>query len=1459
MADSFKIVASLDIDKSAKLIKDDIPKLQEYIKNEKIEITAGLNLSKSQSLIQAQLNTIANQAQAPTIHVGMDLGNSQSAVQGATNGLKTVQEQAKQTASAVKQVGQELSVNITDTSINKINKAFHVSSKATDEYRNNLKALATELSTAWNTYDEDKYYQTLRKIIDLIGQFQVKHKAISTSSSDYSSLMEQIATLEKSIGYRLKDSERFIIDPKFRSELEYVTGGFEKLEKILNSVFGRKWTFNTNLSGTNLRNFLDTQSVGIAELNTNYGKYAESQYGGANQARYFVETYEKLMELKSQAKATISDFDAMWDSITSPEDEQFFIKNIENVIAEILKLNNYTQRNNDPFGWFEPIIDDINSASQSISTLTSNISVLQNTASNSSSANSKNYFSNSIDILKNIQNFKEEENAVKTLEQTFKNLGATVTSVERKKSNGFLTSFTTEVKASTGEIEKFSYAWKNINAGTNSTTEDWRYVLTNIESSDKAVQRLIDSQKKYQSQVEATATSLKAQLNTIQSGYTDKNSAKYISNTSNQTALANQYKVVESAIEKLKTADQNTFASMKANAEAEITTLKNMVKQFQNAEYAATSLRTKDINTNKSIQTQELDKFISKISSSKPILDAMTGDISQLKALLNNITDATSFTKYLNELDIAKAKFESLKALYQSIGGYDKQLDNLAKSWQKQGIYVGNVQTTVENLKKSLANVTTADGLTTWVNDFKSQIGAISELPIKIAEYRQQISATSQEWYSQGILVGEIQTKMTSLARGLPKIKTQAGFEKWVTQWTELNQQATLLKSNLDRQVESQNNIYAIQTKIAGLNPTKDTAEIERLNKKLAVEQQTLANIQSEATLYTDLLSKEQQEQYITEQTAVSREKLTSALNASAVSYKNEITSAISTLQGLQNKSVFRTNASDPQVTQTKQDIQSLIGEYNNLMSVLETDKSPAALETVRTKLGELGVKLNQATTSAKQFETELRNDNGAEKLAQRVALLKAQLEALAKANPKALKRFGNEINSLMATLNNSPDGKAVDQVAKSVQLLRKEINNAGLAGKTFFQRLKDDAKKFTGWMSMTYVISMFTREVRQAITELKNIDTILTEISKTSDRTEESLRRLGATSFETASKYGQKASDYLTGVQEMSRAGFGEKESEQMAELSTLAQSAGDMTADLANEYLIATNAGYQFGGSTEKLTAVLNSQNYITNRNALNMSELAEATKIVSSQSAQAGIGIDEMTAAVGTMIATTQQGGEVAARAFRGILMNLQSVKSTADEIGDGGEDITDESLTKYEKACADLGVSLKEVKDGVLQLRDPMVILEELANAVSKEAEGSIKVANLVSAVGGKYRGGQLLALLRNWETYSKMLAEYNSQEAENSAFDEAMKTANSWEGKLNELSNSWTEFINGIVDSSTAKSVIDFLNSIIKGIDSIRDGIGTLPTILGSIALGTAFKNVGELLNTPSYALLQLCA
>ena len=80
---------------------------------------------------------------------------------------------------------------------------------------------------------------------------------------------------------------------------------------------------------------------------------------------------------------------------------------------------------------------------------------------------------------------------------------------------------------------------------------------------------------------------------------------------------------------------------------------------------------------------------------------------------------------------------------------------------------------------------------------------------------------------------------------------------------------------------------------------------------------------------------------------------------------------------------------------------------------------------------------------------------------------------------------------------------------------------------------------------------------------------------------------------YDIASKYGQKASDYLLCVQEMTRAGYSDTAG--MAELSTLAQSAGDMTAELANQYLIASDMAFGYGGNVEKLNALLDSQNQI------------------------------------------------------------------------------------------------------------------------------------------------------------------------------------------------------------------------------------------------------------------------
>ena len=438
-------------------------------------------------------------------------------------------------------------------------------------------------------------------------------------------------------------------------------------------------------------------------------------------------------------------------------------------------------------------------------------------------------------------------------------------------------------------------------------------------------------------------------------------------------------------------------------------------------------------------------------------------------------------------------------------------------------------------------------------------------------------------------------------------------------------------------------------------------------------------------------------------------ETLTYALNKQGDAYEY----VGKTIREADNSTDFRTKDIGTQWEIQTQKLQQFIAN---------AEKAGAASTVLAEDISNLKAKLNtKGDTSAmnaflddfdiakakfQAFNAEVRKENAVANFSNRIKKLTADMNAYASANQRAIEStkkmtsgqtFASEWNrltNLMAQGTNLSD-REVKQLTTDIAVFKKEAKAAGLEGASAFEKFGKSFQVISTYISANQIINRAISKIREAITELKEINNILTEISKTSDRTSESLKRLGDTSFDTASEYGRKASDYLLGVQEMSRAGFGEQQSEQLAEISLMAQAAGDMTAEMANEYLIATNAAYKLEGNEEKLNAVLDSQNYITNRNAVNMENLAQATKVAASQASASGVATDELTAAVGTMVATTQQGGDVAGRAFKGILMNLQQVKASAADIGDGGEDITAESLSKYEKATAALGVSLKEV--------------------------------------------------------------------------------------------------------------------------------------------------------------------
>jgi hypothetical protein len=170
--------------------------------------------------------------------------------------------------------------------------------------------------------------------------------------------------------------------------------------------------------------------------------------------------------------------------------------------------------------------------------------------------------------------------------------------------------------------------------------------------------------------------------------------------------------------------------------------------------------------------------------------------------------------------------------------------------------------------------------------------------------------------------------------------------------------------------------------------------------------------------------------------------------------------------------------------------------------------------------------------------------------------------------------------------------------------------------------------------------------------------------------------------------------------------------------------------------------------------------------------------------------------------------------AGRAFRSILMNIRQIKGETED----GEIIDDEALSKSAKALDSVGIKVHELKNGIEVLRNPMEVLKDLANVWDSLGKGSLKQSQIIEALGGKYRGNMLTALVENWTMYEKMLTEY--AEASGSALIENEKRMSSWQTKAAQFTNAVSNMWNDTIDTDTVKNIIDLGTGIINLIDKV---------------------------------------
>jgi len=232
-----------------------------------------------------------------------------------------------------------------------------------------------------------------------------------------------------------------------------------------------------------------------------------------------------------------------------------------------------------------------------------------------------------------------------------------------------------------------------------------------------------------------------------------------------------------------------------------------------------------------------------------------------------------------------------------------------------------------------------------------------------------------------------------------------------------------------------------------------------------------------------------------------------------------------------------------------------------------------------------------------------------------------------------------------------------------------------------------------------------------------------------------------------------------------------------------------------------------------------------------------MAQGITVAASIFKQAGVPIEDFIALVGTATSITQRSGNEIARGLRTVILNLQGVT-------DAELDVTKETISKAEEVLNKYGIA---VRNSANKLRAPMEVFREISEKFRGELkENEVAQSEIIQRLAGKRQANIFAAVVNNWGMVEKQVGE--TLNANGSAMKENENVMNSWQAKLNQLSNAVTKFWQTMINSDAVVGFLEFLTKAVNGTSDFIKAIGGIQPILigitaGVVALTVAFVSL----------------
>ena len=493
----------------------------------------------------------------------------------------------------------------------------------------------------------------------------------------------------------------------------------------------------------------------------------------------------------------------------------------------------------------------------------------------------------------------------------------------------------------------------------------------------------------------------------------------------------------------------------------------------------------------------------------------------------------------------------------------------------------------------------------------------------------------------------------------------------------------------------------------------------------------------------------------------------------------------------------------------TDQNYQSLIDRIAALNKQFQQTKKDAKVFEDVNAIEQFRTSIEKARQKVAEYDKTYSAIKGNPALVQNLNDLKAKLEAVSA--PSQFKAWNTEFEQFNT-----------------------KVKEAGLHTQSLGDKLKTAFKNFASFFSASRLMYQAFSELKQMISNVKDLDAAMINLKKVTDETDASYDRFLTRATAKAKELGTTVVDLVDATTNFSRLGFSLSEAEELGQLATIYANVGDLSSiDDATNSMISTMKG--FGIEAENASAILDKFNEVGNNFAISSGDIGEALQRSASSMAAANNTIDETIALI-TAANTVVQDATSVGTAFKTISMRIRGATTEMEQAGLDMEGMADSTATLRKEIMALSGVDIMIDDD---TFKSTYQIIEELAAKWGELTD--IQQASITELIAGKRQGNIISAVMENFDIAQDALN--SSLESAGSAMKEYNTYLEGIEAKTNQFKAAFEALSLTVFNSDFLKGIIEFGTGAITVLDGIIEKLGGMGNALMLVASALVFLNL----------------